>query len=224
MCSLRKTRRIVAILALAILLLASAALPGAAAATWTVTKTADTNDGVCNSDCSLREAVAAAASGDTIIFDSGLSGSTITLGSVVTLSKNVTIDGSTLAASITLDGRNANRVFYVNSGVTATLNRLTITHGNAGGGSQGGGLINYGVLTVTDCFFSANTAYYGGGIFNESVGTMTVANCIFSANTTVAGGGGLRNNGGMTVTNSTFSGNSGGTGWAGASLPPGGEG
>ncbi|MDQ6787766.1 MAG: CSLREA domain-containing protein, partial [Acidobacteriota bacterium] len=36
------------------------------AATLTVTKTADTNDGVCNSDCSLREAIAVAASNDTI--------------------------------------------------------------------------------------------------------------------------------------------------------------
>ena len=35
------------------------------AATFTVTKIADTNDGVCDADCSLREAVAAAnASGD----------------------------------------------------------------------------------------------------------------------------------------------------------------
>ncbi len=40
--------------------------PLTAAATWTVTKTADTNDGACDSDCSLREAIAAAASGDTI--------------------------------------------------------------------------------------------------------------------------------------------------------------
>ena len=45
---------------------------GAAASTrasvLTVSKTADTADGVCDSDCSLREAVAAAASGDTIVF------------------------------------------------------------------------------------------------------------------------------------------------------------
>src|SRR5688500_7440440 len=41
-----------------------------AISTWTVTKTADTRDGVCNADCSLREAIAAAASGDTIQFSS----------------------------------------------------------------------------------------------------------------------------------------------------------
>lgn len=43
-----------------------------AAATFTVTKTADTNDGTCDADCSLREAVAAAnanSGADTIEFN-----------------------------------------------------------------------------------------------------------------------------------------------------------
>lgn len=43
----------------------------AGAATFAVSKTADTNDGVCNADCSLREAITAAnaaAGGDTITF------------------------------------------------------------------------------------------------------------------------------------------------------------
>src|SRR5207244_3305019 len=34
--------------------------PPAGAAVFNVTKTADTNDGACNSDCSLREAIIAA--------------------------------------------------------------------------------------------------------------------------------------------------------------------
>jgi CSLREA domain-containing protein len=42
------------------------------AATFTVSKTADTNDGNCNADCSLREAITAAnangVSADTINF------------------------------------------------------------------------------------------------------------------------------------------------------------
>ena len=43
----------------------------AGAATFAVSKVADTNDGVCNADCSLREAIVAAnaaAGGDTITF------------------------------------------------------------------------------------------------------------------------------------------------------------
>ena len=38
--------------------------------TITVTKTAGTNDGGCNSDCSLREAITVDSSGDTIIIPS----------------------------------------------------------------------------------------------------------------------------------------------------------
>ena len=38
------------------------------AATLIVTKTADTGDGICDSDCSLREAVTAAVNGDTVVF------------------------------------------------------------------------------------------------------------------------------------------------------------
>ena len=48
------------------------AAAAANAATYTVTKTEDTNDGVCDADCSLREALAAAnadVASDIIVFD-----------------------------------------------------------------------------------------------------------------------------------------------------------
>ena len=48
--------RFVATLCVAFLLLCSA--QAGSAAVYTVTKIADTNDGVCDVDCSLREAVA----------------------------------------------------------------------------------------------------------------------------------------------------------------------
>src|ERR1700674_3317358 len=71
----------------------------------TVTKTADTNDGVCDADCSLREAIAVAAPGQTIEFDPGLSGGTITetLGGL-TISQSLTITGP--SGGITVDGTN----------------------------------------------------------------------------------------------------------------------
>ena len=53
-------------MALRLLIFAAAAalvslqVPPAAAATFAVTKTADTNDGTCDADCSLREAIGAA--------------------------------------------------------------------------------------------------------------------------------------------------------------------
>ncbi len=51
----------------------SAAMQPAQAATFNVTKAADTNDGTCDADCSLREAIAATnanADADTINFSS----------------------------------------------------------------------------------------------------------------------------------------------------------
>src|SRR4051794_29937778 len=102
------------------------------ASTVTVTKIADTNDGVCDSDCSLREAIAAASAGNTITFDSSLSGGTIHLASTLTIAQNMTIDGSALASKITVSGDSDNngtgdvRVFSVTSSATVTLDRLTI--------------------------------------------------------------------------------------------------
>ena len=46
-------------------------LEHAQAATLFVTKTADTNDFFCDADCSLREAIGTAASGDTINVPTG---------------------------------------------------------------------------------------------------------------------------------------------------------
>ena len=48
--------------------------PLAEAATFTVTKLADTNDGTCDADCSLRESIIAAnadAAADTIVLGAG---------------------------------------------------------------------------------------------------------------------------------------------------------
>lgn len=70
------------VLTLILMFLAAGDSTSTYAATLTVTKTADTNDGSCTADdCSLREAVTAAAAGDTIVFASPLfdSPQTITL-------------------------------------------------------------------------------------------------------------------------------------------------
>src|SRR5512143_2212057 len=67
--------RPVILIALLLSLLGSAVfVTPARAATFTVTKTADTNDGVCDADCSLREAISAANASpgaDTISLPAG---------------------------------------------------------------------------------------------------------------------------------------------------------
>ena len=63
------------------------------AATHTVTNTNDSGAG------SLREAIAAAASGDTITFNPSLAGQTIALSTQLDINKILTIDGSGLTSS-----------------------------------------------------------------------------------------------------------------------------
>src|SRR2546423_3461645 len=87
--------------ALAIFLIgvgAVASAPAAASAqTFTVTKTADTEDTVCDSDCSLRDAVDAAnagAGGDTVMVPAGAYAlNTTTLSVAGGTSKTMTIQG-----------------------------------------------------------------------------------------------------------------------------------
>src|SRR5512147_992156 len=65
---------VLAVLILLSVLLSGAPASPAQAATFTVTKTADTDDGVCDADCSLREAIRAAnaaAGADTISLPAG---------------------------------------------------------------------------------------------------------------------------------------------------------
>lgn len=83
-----------------VLLLSFFLISDAKAATFTVTKTADTNDGVCNADCSLREAITAAnvdLTADTINFEIPGSGTQTLLISTAlpAIDKSVTIDGTT---------------------------------------------------------------------------------------------------------------------------------
>src|SRR5215213_6910318 len=88
------------------ILLASIRLP---AAVLTVTTLADTDDSVCDAQCSLREAVATAAAADTIIFARDLRGGTIQLSKTLLIQRRLTIDGPN-KRRITLKGDNTFRI------------------------------------------------------------------------------------------------------------------
>jgi hypothetical protein len=183
----------------------------AQAATITVTNSNDSGAG------SLRQALAGANDGDTVNF--GITGTiTLTTGELL-VDKSVTISGPG-AASLTVDGNLAGRVFHVSSGVTATIAGLTITNGNAqdDGPNSGGGIYNdHATLAVDNCTVSGNYAGWGGGGVHNRSGTLTVTNSTFSGNSAnylfgVGSGGGIftegyDGNATLTVTNSTFSGN-----------------
>ena len=189
----------------------------AAAATFTVTKTADTADGVCDADCSLREAIIAAnasAVADTIELPAGtytrtIAGANEDLAATGDLdiaggsaSGGLTINGDGAVTTI-IDGGDLDRVFHVRSG-TVSISGVTIQNGSGG---EGGGIYNVGTLTLTNSTVSGNTApSNGGGIYNYS--TLTLTNSTVSGNAAPTDGGGIYNFGGtLTLTNSTVSGN-----------------
>jgi len=169
----------------------------AMAATRTVTSTADSGAG------SLREALAIASSGDTIVFSVGYY-KTITLTGTLTVDKSLTIDG-TGSPGLAISGNNAVGVFSVTGG-NPTFVHLTIASGNS---FSSGGAINAdypGTVTVDSCTLSNNnTTYYGGAIY--SVGTLNVVNSTFSGNKAAFAGGAIYSNGSLTARNSTFVGN-----------------
>jgi len=168
---------------------------------------------------SLRATIAAASSGDTIVFAPGLTGP-IPLAETLTITQNLTISGPG-ASVIAVSGNNSFTVFVINAGVTAFISGLTIE--NAGGGAGDGGIFNRGTLTVTNCVISGNSSVGAGGIDNP--GTLTVLNSTISGNTNTsttfgvnAGGIYNRRGGNLTVTNSTISGNTAASGAIGGIL------
>jgi fibronectin-binding autotransporter adhesin len=162
----------------------------------------------------LREAIAGVCPGGTITFDPSLSGATITITSTLSISQDVTIDGSGLAVDITINGNDKYRVFGIDSGLTAALKHLKIEHGFADG-EDGGGIHSLaGSLDVTDSAFMNNKAgFKGGGIYSE--GTLTISRTTFADNQSGEYGGGVEDSGGsLTITDSTFQTNSSNAGGA----------
>jgi hypothetical protein len=191
---------------------ASFLLPSAHASTLTVTNLNDSGTG------SLRAEILAASSGDTIVFNSGLTG-TITLTSgTLAIGAGVTIIGPG-ANVITVSGNNASTVFTINGAISVTIAGLTIANGNTT--TEGGGIslaTAGGSLTVSNCTFSGNFAQiYGGAIFNN--GTLAVTGSTFNGNSADSLGGAIINYGNFNSTsaviiNSTFVGNKSGGGGA----------
>ena len=185
--------------------------PAVQADILTVTKTEDTDDGVCDGDCSLREAIAAASAGDGIEIPTGTY--TLTLGSELVIDEDLTLTGSgagsTIIQAAAEPGGADYRVLQIATGNVAISN-ITIRHGKNnvyGDAGGGGGIHNSGTLTLTNSTVSNNSApsRFGGGIRN--LGTLTILNCTVSHNPAYSGGG-VYNSSTLAVTNSTVSGNS----------------
>jgi hypothetical protein len=119
--------------------------------TLTVTNPADSGDG------SLRGAIAAAQSGDQIVFDTSLKGQTITLASgPLAITQSIDIEGPG-ADQLAVSANHASRIFAISGEVTVTIAGLTITEGMFVGNDGGGAIVNAGrSLTLANDVLSNN--------------------------------------------------------------------
>ncbi|MBX3065176.1 MAG: CSLREA domain-containing protein [Anaerolineae bacterium] len=189
------------------------------AAEFVVTKLADTSDGTCDSDCSLREAIAAAATDSTITFAGSLTGTITLAGTELLIDKHLTISGPG-ADVLAISGNLTSRVFNISYNINANISGLTITQGKADNGAaissnngtlvlngvaiianqtdagMGALMINGGLLTLRDSEVSENVTT-GGGCGGMSIATNAtispnyIINSTISGNSTTGGGGGM---------------------------------
>jgi hypothetical protein len=173
---------------------------------------------------SLRAAVAAAKSGDTIDFAKNMNGQTITLTSgELAVTKSLDIEGPG-AKKLTISGNHSSRVFDISGGVTLTIAGLTIAHGFVMSDNGGGGILNQdSTLTIAHDDLTDNealglggsNAYVQGGAIDNLAGTtLTVTGCRFIANQVIGGSDGEGVGGGAigtfanaSVTGGTFTSN-----------------
>lgn len=163
------------------------ALPGTAvpqAGNLVVDTNADGNDGECNQDCTLREAVAIAdtSTGRWVQVPPGVYrlSSPLVLGNDVVFGAAFSGDFSSGARTAVIDARGTGRAVQVAPGASGILAGVTVTGG---------------------------TADVGAGVFVPATAQLTVYNAIVSDNVASARGGGIATAGNLFVYRTTVSGN-----------------
>jgi hypothetical protein len=156
-------------------------------------------------------------SGDAIVFDSSLAGSSIpvTASGQIQITKTLTITGLLDAndkPNITLDGNNVNGILSASGGNSLTITGVEFINSYG----LGGAVSADGNVTVSNSTFSGNwtrgvSGSPGGGGGVHAGGNATISNSTFSGNSSNGGGqsgGAVYAYGNVTISNSTFSGNS----------------
>ncbi len=135
---------------------------------------------------------------------------------VVSITRSIALSGgwdasfTTQSGTSTIDGEGARRGLVIENGVTAFVERFTISRGKGDGAA---GISNEGNLTLFQCTINNNTdtgdaTSEGGGIRNGTSGTLALFNSTVSDNQSSSGAGLFNAWGTVVITNSTISGNS----------------
>jgi len=186
---------------------------------------------------SLRDRIATAEPGDSIIFDPSESGDVIILteGELL-IDKALTIDASGLPDGITIDANGLSRAIFVDTPSTAILKGVTLTGGSADYGACvsktnsgflriqqstltgcvatiGGGAayVDNGTLEFLHSTVTGNQGPNNGGVYNDVSGRLNVYYSTVAENTTTnpsANGAGIINAGTAQIYNSIVASNS----------------
>lgn len=200
--------------------LMAAAAPAAWAATIPVTTTVDEADGSCgDGDCSLRDAVATSASGDTITIPAGHY--VLTLGEIF-INKVLILAGAGARTTV-IDGNASSALFDLGGSANVELTDLSFVNGSSNDLIEGGAIhaIGHGgplVLSVRRSTFSGNqSSNVGGAIYVDGPNTQVFLEESTFSDNHAAQGGAIYGDGDvfrLIGSNNTFSGNSASTGGA----------
>ena len=133
-------------------------------------------DTVCASGCDFTTIQSAIDAGGKIIEITDPvhteAGIVVNEGMTVTI-RGLGADSTIVQAHEMLDG-SPERVFLIMAGADVALEEMTIRHGRPSVDDEhGGGIMNYGTLTVQNCIISDNSARGGGGVDNRQ-GMLTI--------------------------------------------------
>ncbi|NDE68370.1 CSLREA domain-containing protein, partial [bacterium] len=182
--------------------------------TVTVTTLADHDDGFCDEDCTLREAVMYSSAGNTVNFADGLSG-VINLESTISIDHALSIHGPG-SAQLSISGQANHTLFYVDIDMVVTISGVTmmngydndddggliysdgslsVSHANLQGAyaeGSGGAIASYGpVLSLNDVVVSGNRSdSHGGAVYTQS-DIFSVVSSTFVGNVSDQAGGAL---------------------------------
>ena len=159
---------------------------------------------------SIKNATKTVTNGGTVNIANGLY--TGVNNTKITIDKDITIKGQSKSGTI-INGTNNAWIFKIQTGRNVIIQNLTLANGYRSEtehdensdeiyDSDGGAIINRGILTVEDSNFIGNTASNGGAIFNW--GSLIVTGSTFTGNTAAVCGGAICAVGDSTIIDSIF--------------------